>query len=389
MGILSSLQQSSIVHLMLAITFFTSGLIINFFQCILYFGLRPFSKYLYRKIHYYLCYSFYSELVFMTEWWSGTDIILYIDKKEFDKYYGKEHGYLLVNHSYEIDWLMGWILCDRINMLGNCKAYAKKSIQYIPTLGWAWKFAETIFLERNWNRDKEVIGRQIKELTAYPDPMWLLLYAEGTRFTPQKLEASQKFAKEKGLPILKYHLTPRTRGFTASVAHMRNGKIPAIYNIQIAFNESDPVKPTMKNLLLGKKVESHVYVQRIPVEEIPEGDEEAAAWLHKLYQEKDRMAESFHETGDFFTKSGVPRTDTFKLKRRYYSLINTLFWAVVVLVPMLYYLIRLFLSGSTVYFFSGVSIILLFYVLMTKTIGMSEISKSSSSYGAVDAKKVK
>lgn len=71
------------------------------------------------------------------------------------------------------------------------------------------------------------------------------------------------------------------------------------------------------------------------------------------------MAESFHKTGDFFATSGVPKTDTFKLKRRHYSLINTLLWGVMVLVPMLYYLIQLFSSGSTVYCTIGVGIILL------------------------------
>lgn len=71
------------------------------------------------------------------------------------------------------------------------------------------------------------------------------------------------------------------------------------------------------------------------------------------------MAESFMETGDFFATSGVPRTDSMKLERRYYSLINTVFWAIVVLVPMLYYIVKLFLSGSTVYFSIGVTIILL------------------------------
>ncbi|XP_035724404.1 1-acyl-sn-glycerol-3-phosphate acyltransferase gamma-like isoform X1 [Vespa mandarinia] len=387
MGILSSLKRSSIVHLMLAITFFTSGLIINFFQCILYFGIRPFSKYLYRKINYYLCYSFYSELVCMAEWWAGADVTFYIDKKDFDKYSGHEHAYLLMNHSYEVDWLLGWVACDRIGVLGNCKAYAKKSIQYIPTLGWAWKFAENIFLERNWNKDKDVIGTQIKELIEHPDSIWLLLYAEGTRVTSKKLEASQKFAKEKNLPILKYHLTPRTKGFISSIPYMR-GKTMAIYNIQVAFKESDPVKPTMTNLLLGKKIEGHMYMRRIPLEEVPEGDEAAAEWLHKLYQEKDKMMESFHETGDFFATSGVLKTDIFKLKRRYYSLINTFFWVVVVLVPMLYYLIQLFLSGSTVYFSIGLAIIVLFYLLMYKTIQMSEISNSSS-YGAADVKKIK
>ncbi|XP_043278505.1 1-acyl-sn-glycerol-3-phosphate acyltransferase gamma-like [Venturia canescens] len=387
MGFLESMKQSAVFHLMFAITFFTSGLIINLFQAILYVAVKPFSKYLYRKINYYLCYSFYSQLVFMAEWWSGTELVVYAHKDEFDKYYGNEHGYLLMNHSYEIDWLMGWIFCDRIRMLGNCKAYAKKSIKYIPTLGWAWKFAESVFLERSWEKDKEIIGEQIRELAEYPDTMWLLLYAEGTRFTAEKHEASQEFAKKKGLPLLKHHLTPRTKGFTASIPHLR-GKVEAIYDIQIAFKPSDPVKPTMTNLLYGKKVEAHMYFQRIPLSEVPDGEEAAAAWLHQIYQQKDRLAESFMQTGDFFATSGVPRTDTFKLQRRYYSLINTIFWAVIVLVPMLYYIVQLFLSGSTVYFSIGVGIILLFFLMMHKTIGMSEISKSSS-YGAADVKKDK
>ena len=55
----------------------------------------------------------------------------------------------------------------------NCKTYAKKSIQYVPTMGWAWMFAESIFLERNLEKDKETIGRQIKELVNHPDPMWV------------------------------------------------------------------------------------------------------------------------------------------------------------------------------------------------------------------------
>ena len=125
------------------------------------------------------------------------------------------------------------------------------------------------------------------------------------------------------------------------------------------------------------------------------------------------MADSFFETGDFFATSGVPRVDTLKLERRIWSLVNTAFWAVVILVPMLYYLVKLFLSGSVYFFAIGVGIIVLceylfinnvfffksvyyikftllfpVFLLMKKTIGMSEINKGSS-YGANDGKKVK
>jgi hypothetical protein len=36
--------------------------------------------------------------------------------------------------------------------------------------------------------------------------MWLLLFAEGTRLNPEKLEASREFAKQRNLPMLKHHL---------------------------------------------------------------------------------------------------------------------------------------------------------------------------------------
>ena len=31
---------------------------------------------------------------------------------------GKEHNITLMNHKYDIDWLMAWILAERLQMLG-------------------------------------------------------------------------------------------------------------------------------------------------------------------------------------------------------------------------------------------------------------------------------
>lgn len=63
-----------------------------------------------------------------------------------------------------------------IYLLQNCKTYAKKVVKYVPAIGWGWKFAESIFLERNWDKDKDVIGRQICELADHPDPIWVSIY---------------------------------------------------------------------------------------------------------------------------------------------------------------------------------------------------------------------
>ncbi len=40
------------------------------------------------------------------------------------------------------------------------------------------------------------------------------MFCEGTRFTQTKHDASMKVAREKGLPELKHHLLPRTKGFS-------------------------------------------------------------------------------------------------------------------------------------------------------------------------------
>ncbi|CAG4941835.1 unnamed protein product [Parnassius apollo] len=379
MSYLNVLKQSTVVHLCFAISYFTSGLILNFVQAIFYFGLRPFNKTLYRKINYYLSYSFYSQLVFMSEWWSGTTVSIYIKKDEYNKYYGKEHGYLIMNHSYEIDWLMGWQFCDGIGVLGNCKAYAKKAIQYLPPIGWMWKFSEFVFLERSFEKDKEIIKTQITELCDYPDPVWLLMTPEGTRYTATKHEASVKFAKEKNLPILKHHLTPRTRGFTTSLQYFR-GKIPAIYNIQLAFDRDSKTPPTLLSLLYGKPVHAHMYLERIPVENVPDNEAEATKWLHDLFVVKDKMQESFLNTGDFFLESGVEKVDCLQVSRRVYSLINTLGWAIVTLTPMLYYLVGLLFSGKLLYLSIGGAILAAFYILLQKSIGITQISQGSS-YG--------
>lgn len=382
MALLNSLKRSTLAHLLLAVNFFLSGLAINFAQAILYVGLRPFSRYWYRKLNQYLCYSLNCQFVFLAEWWSNSETILYIDKDSLKKYYGKEHGYLIMNHTYEVDWFMGFLLCERVRVLGNCKAYAKRAIQFVPTIGWAWKFAESVFLQRNWDSDKNVIGKQITELVDHPDPIFLLLFAEGTRFTKAKHVASLKFAEEHGLPLLKHHLTPRVKGFTTSIAAMR-GRPIAIYDVTLCVKESHPVPPTIKSLLEAKYVEAHMYMQRIPLEEVPEDDEGAAKWLRDLYVKKDKMVESFKQTGSFFETSGEPPLEPFTLPRRWYSLINTTGWALVTIPSVCYGLLSLLFSGSLFYCIIGILLVATIGFLFYLLIGLTKIKKGSS-YGTLN-----
>lgn len=379
--IFAMLKQSKLIHLCFAISFFTSGLIINTIQCILFYGLKPFNKRLYRSIGYYLCYSYFSQIVCLADWWSRSKLYVYIDPDVLKKYIGREHTLLMMNHSYEIDWLMGWIFCEKSRVLGNCKAYAKKVIQYIPAIGWAWKFAEFVFLERSYEKDKEIIGRQINEIFDYPDPAWLLLNAEGTRFTEQKHEACNKFARERGMPELKHHLIPRAKGFQASLPYLKE-KCPGLLDIQLVFKKNDEFEPTVANLMLGRPITGYMHVRRIDMKSIPDGEKESAEWLQNLFREKDELQDSFHKYGDFFTGSRFPKVEAVLQEPRLPTLMNTIGWMLVTLLPMSYYLMKLLFSGELLYFSIGAGIILIFHMLMQKTIGMSKISKASS-YGSV------
>lgn len=128
--------------------------------------------------------------------------------------------------------------------------------------------------------------------------------AEGTRFTEKKHEASVKFAQERGMTVLKHHLIPRTKGFTASLPYLKE-KCPAILDIQLAFKKNDEVEPTIGNLLNGRGVTGYMHVRRIDMKSLPDKEEDAAEWMQEFFRFKDNLQDSFHTHGDFFTGTGL------------------------------------------------------------------------------------
>ncbi|XP_022229265.1 1-acyl-sn-glycerol-3-phosphate acyltransferase gamma [Drosophila obscura] len=377
-------QLTGLGRLLIAVTFFTCGFFVNIAQLFLHICVKPFDKRLCRSLMYYLTYSFYSILVCVAEWYAGSHVRVFIDPEDEKKYFAKEHGLLLMNHTYEIDWLTAWMVTDKFGNVGNTKAYAKKMLRYVPIMGWVWWMAEFIFLDRNFDKDKIVIKEQLKVVFSYPDPVWLLLNAEGTRYTAAKHELSVKFAQERGLPVLKHHLIPRTKGFTTSLPTLR-GICPAIYDINLAFKRDAKVKPTMLSQLNGETVEPYMYIRRVPLSNVPEDEKEAAAWMQEFFMEKDRIIDSFHETGSFFKTSGVKEVPMKIYKPRLATLLNFIGWATVCVACISYYMITSFIAGNWIGFFTVISILGLFYGLMQHAVNASKISKSSS-YGADGAK---
>lgn len=101
-----------------------------------------------------------------------------------------------------------------------------------------------------------------------------------------------------------------------------------------------------------------MHIRRIPFDQVPEDEGQAAEWLQELFRQKDVMQESFHKHGDFFTGSNVTRKVPVKLHPRLHTLINMVAWNVLTVVPMIYYLIQLLISGEIMYFSIGASILI-------------------------------
>ncbi|XP_017316973.2 1-acyl-sn-glycerol-3-phosphate acyltransferase delta isoform X2 [Ictalurus punctatus] len=368
MGLFGLLKMQFVCHLIICYVFLVSGLIVNFLQlCTL--PLWSINKQLARKVNCRLAYCISSQMVALLEWWSGTECTLYTDPASYP-FYGKEDAIVVLNHNFEIDFLCGWTFCERFGVLGSSKVLAKKELAYVPVIGWMWYFLEIVFCKRKWEEDQKTVVQSLQRLKDYPENFWFLLYCEGTRFTQKKHKISMEVAERKGLPKLKYHLLPRTKGFCVTVQHLR-GKVTAVYDSTLNFRNNQT--PTLLGILNGKKYHADLYVRRIPLDSIPENESECAIWLHKLYQEKDELQEKYSVTGRFPGPTLSP-------PRRPWALLNWLFWICLLLFPLCLLLLQLFHSGSAFTICTTVLLCFAASLGVRWMIGQTEINRGSS-YG--------
>jgi len=211
----------------------------------------------------------------------------------------------------------------------------------------------------------------------------LLLFAEGTRFTPAKHAASVEFANRIGMPPLQHLLLPRSKGFISSVEQLR-GKFPAVYSCCLAFNTEEGATPSLKSLLLGRRVISEMCIERIPMENVPVDADKASEWLHESYRQKDNLLDMYKKNGHFptFLPQGHYNQGPFKSHyrpRRLWSLIINLVSCYITLPPVFHALHALSCSGSF-NILIALSMVAAASAALYKLIGLTKVSKASN-YG--------
>ncbi|PKU67777.1 1-acyl-sn-glycerol-3-phosphate acyltransferase PLS1 [Dendrobium catenatum] len=309
---------AAVVVVPLGVLFLLSGLIVNFIQATCYVAVRPISKSTYRRINRVLAELLWLQLVWLVDWWAGVEIRLYADSESFESL-GKEHALVVSNHRSDIDWLVGWILAQRSGCLGSTLAVMKKSSKFLPVIGWSMWFTEYLFLERSWAKDEDTLKSGLQRLKDFPQPFWLALFVEGTRFTPAKLLAAQEYAASQGLPVPKNVLIPRTKGFVSAVNNMRSF-VPAIYDMTVAIPKDKP-SPTMLRILKHQPCQIHVHMKRRPMNEVPETDEAIAQWCRDMFMAKDSLLDKHLAQGTFGEEDYKP------IGRPLKSLLVVISWA--------------------------------------------------------------
>jgi 1-acyl-sn-glycerol-3-phosphate acyltransferase len=252
--------------------------------------IRPFAPHAFRKYNSKCGDVYWKFLVFCAETLHGVKVVFSGDSVPPD-----ENAILISNHQSYVDAIILLYFVRKYNRLGDLKWYMKDVLKFLPFVGWGMWCMDNIFLKRNWTEDQRVVDQSFSRVLKFKSPIWLMVFAEGTRMTPSKLKANQEFARSQGINPTDQVMIPRTRGFLAALAGL-GSHFNAVYDLTLGYPDRFPA---FLDLAMGKIKTVHLHVKRYPVADLPKTEAEQKVWLVELFQRKDRLLKQFHASGSF------------------------------------------------------------------------------------------
>lgn len=95
----------------------------------------------------------------------------------------EERVLLIANHRTEVDWMYLWDLAIRKGCLGYMKYVLKSSLMKLPIFGCGFHILEFIPVHRKWEVDEPIMRQMLSTLRDRRDPLWLVVFPEGTDYT--------------------------------------------------------------------------------------------------------------------------------------------------------------------------------------------------------------
>ena len=151
---------------------------------------------------------------------------------------------IISNHQIYTDWLYLWWVAYTSRLHGHIYIILKEGLKYVPFIGPGMMFFGFVFMKRKWSSDKVGLQHRLRKLkgrhggpmagSGSLDPMWLLIYPEGTNLSANTRKGSQKWAEKNNIPDLKHQLLPRSTGLLFCLKELQ-GTVDWIYDCTVAY----------------------------------------------------------------------------------------------------------------------------------------------------------
>ncbi|KAJ4584783.1 hypothetical protein HRR81_000589 [Exophiala dermatitidis] len=229
---------------------------------------------------------------------------------------------LIANHQIYTDWLYLWWIAYCNGMHGRLYIILKESLKKIPVLGWGMQFNQFIFLKRKWEQDKPNMASALQRLNRPTDPMWLLLFPEGTNLAASTRAKSAAWAAKNNIPDMKHVLLPRSTGLHFCLEELK-GTVDYVYDCTIAYEGvprgayAQDIFTLKAGYLEGRPPKSvSMHWRRFAIKDIPLHNEKAfELWLIARWREKDLLMEQYLQTGSFPADKGATKYKSGKVLR--------------------------------------------------------------------------
>lgn len=202
---------------------------------------------------------------------------------------------VIANHQEMADIMVIMAVACQVDRHWHLKWFAKDSLRWVPGPGWGMAAIDTLFVKRDWAKDREQMRQVFARLREDDSPLWVVSFPEGTRLRPDKLAESQDYARSRGWAVLQHLISPRHRGLHATLESLGD-RLDGVLDLTIGYPEG---VPTLTQFTTGRVEHLHVHVHYTPLSELPSHEEGRAAWLRERFQRKDELLEHLYAQGHF------------------------------------------------------------------------------------------